>query len=229
MKKINLLSFIILIIFVISGCNQYKEEVIRDVPAVCISNTAYLYQNNIVLDSLQLGETVTYLDSKTLTIDSVSSIEYYLIRLKDEREFWARDSDFVLNSKAALVIKQRNIYRRPEKASKLEEQIPTGAFVAVFINTIKDRDDWVKIVQPMNGDHRDVWIKQYIDTDQKGDFVSGFSFEEVDVLIALELSPVRSEFKDIAKKKEKFEKILNNPEYRESKYLEELKKNYTTL
>ncbi len=212
MKKLFVLSeLVLMILFACQG--QQKTEVVQEeikaIPSVCIWDRGVVRAEPLKdakwMSSLSLGEEVIWLGI-TAVDSSDRNLKYYKIQLSDSTTGWASKWVIITDAKPSVIIKQADIYRRPDMLTGIDKTFEPMEMVAVE----QTENEWIKIVgaeQKKKG-----WIKK-----------ESVSRESLDVAVGVLAMKALAQQKPELRK-EKIESIINNPAFQSSVFIPELKK-----
>lgn len=219
MKRIIFFSALITLFLLLLQCNGNKQTENKGNSDSTANNTAVcVWDKTPVKDSpeesgkwiasLNLGEKCIYLDDSKEINTGTKSIVYYKIQLQDGKEGWAQKDLIILNSRPAALVENAEIYSRPDLLTKTNNAFARMDIVAVkstqngFVEVTGKRKEgkWIE-----SG-----WIKE-----------SNLTFENVDIAVAkFALNALK--LTDEAKKAEEINKIISNPDFSKSIFIEEL-------
>jgi hypothetical protein len=163
MKKILYTLIVILIVCQFSGCRGKKSDSgslgssdSAQVYAVCVWDNVSLKETPAEsgkwLASLSLGEKCYYLDDKKEDNTGKKPVTYFKVQLMDKKEGWVRSEFIVLNSRPATLVRDAEIYSRPDLLTKTSKVFGTMDIVAIksvqndFIEVVGKRKEgkWIE-------------------------------------------------------------------------------------
>ncbi len=215
MKKINLSIFALIIAIGFScsggGSNSGSSE---NNNAVCIWDNVSLKESpeesGKWLSSISIGETTTYLDKSKEDKSGKKLVTYIKVKLKDGKEGWVQSDFVIVNSKAAAIIENSEMYSRPDLLNKTGKSFSKMDIIAVksekdgFIEVAGKRKDgkWIEMG----------WLKS-----------KSVTYSDVDIAVA-KFASKALEISDLNKRYEAINEILNNSDFSGSIFLSSLPK-----
>lgn len=160
------------------------------------------------LTSVYLAEKFEYLEETAVDSSDKKLPSYYKIKLKDGKEGWIR-SDFVaLDSRPAAFIQNTPIYKRPDIMTKSDKEFSQMDIVAV----IGEQDDWLEVRGKPREEtwYRTGWVKS-----------DNLTYDRDDIGVAV-FALRAFDQKDENKKQEELEAILENPDFEQSIFINEI-------
>jgi hypothetical protein len=183
------------------------EKMKDQVSAVCIWDGASLRaepsSSGKWLSSIALGETVIWLGESAVD-SSDKNREYKKIRLSDGKEGWASRWVIVPDARPAISLQTSAIYRRPDLLTITDKSFDPMEMFAV----VKEDSVWLDVIGAERKNKG--WIKR-----------GAVSFDKVDITVAL-LFKKAKDLIDIETRKERLKAIVNNPEFSNSIFLEDV-------
>jgi hypothetical protein len=221
MKKIINYALLISLIILLVQCKGNKNangaggdnsDSTKSEFAVCIWDRTPVKdspdENGKWIASLNLGEKCTFLDDTKDVNNGTKTLTYYKVKLLDGKEGWAQKDLIILNSRPATLVENAEIYSRPDLLTKTNNSFSRMDIVAVkstqngFLEITGKRKDgkWIE-----SG-----WIKE-----------ANLTFEDVDIAVAkFALNALKNT--DETKRNEEINKIITNPDFSKSVFIEEL-------
>ncbi|MBE7652247.1 SH3 domain-containing protein [Tenacibaculum finnmarkense] len=118
-----------------------KKEVLT--PAVCLLEKLSVRvtpkSKGKWITSMSLGEKIEFTGEEVT--DSVSKKLYYKVRLIDGKEGWTRATFLAVNGKVSTLLKEANVYKRPDLLTKTNKKYSAMDIIAV----LKTQDDWMHV------------------------------------------------------------------------------------
>lgn len=144
---------------------EITEDDSDKIKAVCISDGVPVREtpgkDGKWLTSLNLGESLIYLDEEYKDPEGKGQ-DFYKVELSDGSQVWARSYGICLKAKAAAVLSETPIYKRPDLVNKTDKVFKTIEFVAV----IGEKDDWVEVIGANK--KKSGWVKvQYLSANEE--------------------------------------------------------------
>jgi hypothetical protein len=220
MKKTIHLSIMVLAISLIVGCKSKKSPVTGadslglanpDV-AVCIWDKVSLKDSPADkgkwLASLNLGEKCTYLDDSKDDDSGKKPVKYYKVKLQDNQEGWVQSDFVILKSKPATIVKEAEIYSRPDLLTKTDRLYSLMDIVAVK----SEQGEFIEIAgKRKNGKWIETgWVKP-----------ASVSYADVDIAVAKYGSKAMA-IADRQKRNSALNEIINNTDYKSSVFINTL-------
>lgn len=224
MKKILLIFSFIGLLF--SGCKTNKTDSVSNSDstsvsdanslAVCIWDKTALKAEPTAqgkwIASISIGEKAEYLDETKEDNSGKKAVIYCKIKLQDGTEGWAQTDYVIINSKAATLLNNADVYSRPDLLTKTDKSFSKMDIVAIkseqnnFIEIVGKRKDgkWIETG----------WIKP-----------ENATTKDVDIAVA-KFASVAMVITDELKRKEEIKKIIENPDLAGSSFIEFLTDQY---
>ncbi|MEZ4825038.1 MAG: hypothetical protein R3C61_01910 [Bacteroidia bacterium] len=192
-----------------SGLSEEEEADTNDISlekvAICVWDVAGLRvepgskkltkdKKNNYVESVYYGEKVEMLGEE-VEIESENR-NYMKVRLQDGQEGWVHDYVFEKNATLAAVIKDEELYRRPDIMTLRDDKLELGEIVV----TMEQQGDWLHV------SGREKRKKGWIKMDES------LSFNTLDVKVALLYYKALQE-KTTESRKAKLEEILNQKSF----------------
>ncbi len=158
------------------------------------------------ITSIKLGEKVTSLG--ITATDTANKMEYIKVRLMDGKEGWTQANLIVPNAQPAVLIREADIYSRPDLVTKSNKQYSKMDIIAVM----QSQDEWIE-VKGKRAEGKWVetgWIKPI-----------NISYEETDIAVAIFTNQALNEETDQAKI-EALEEIIQNSDLSHSELIPEV-------
>lgn len=153
------------------------------------------------LTTIYFGETVEYLNEKEKADDDK---EYLKVRLSDGSEGWAYEHLFALGGELAIIDKETELYKRPDIMTFEGEKLEPMDMVVILED--EEQEEWHQIAGMMR--EKKGWIQGDMSTIQ----------DEIDVKLGILYWRAMEESSE--KKFELLENILANPNFKNSKLIE---------
>ena len=175
---------------------ETKVEVVKETPSVCVWNKGSVRdmpsRNAKWLSGMALGEKVVW-TGETVVDSSDQNRTYHKVRLSDGTEGWASEYVLALDAIPGIVIKNAQIFRRPELITLTSDIYEPMSFVAI----LDSKDDWIQV----KGEENKLkgWIK-----------FSAVSTKDEDITAGLLAYKALKE-KDPEKKVQNIQALLDNP------------------
>ncbi|HCT30700.1 MAG TPA: hypothetical protein DIW31_08165 [Bacteroidales bacterium] len=213
MKKINFVIFasIAIIGFSCSGSSSSSDTSNKN-NAVCVWDNISLKESpdeaGKWLCSVSIGETTTYLKETKEDNSGKKAVEYILVKLKDGKEGWVQSDFVIVDSKAAAILEDSEIYSRPDLLNKTGKFFSKMDIVAVkstkdgFIEVVGKRKDgkWLE-----SG-----WLKE-----------KSVTYSDIDVAVA-KFARKALEISDVQKRNEALKELVNNSDFSSSSFISSL-------
>lgn len=208
MKKINLLILVTVAVIAVS-CKGNGGDSSNEDKAVCVWDNVSLKdspgETGKWLCGISIGETLEYLGKKEENETGKKKVSYIKVKLKDGKEGWVQNDFAIINSKAAAIVENAEVYSRPNLLNK------TGNFFSMLdIVAVKsEKDGFVEVV----GKRRDGkwietgWIKS-----------KSVTYADVDIAVAKFASKALI-ISDLDKRNQAISEILNNPDFSASVFI----------
>jgi hypothetical protein len=222
MKKSLYFIFILASLVAVFSCKGKKGQAEGDSTAVeatedgtyavCVFDRASLKETpeekGKWLEALSIGEKCEYLDDTKEDNSGSKEVKYYKVRLQGGKEGWVQANLMSLNSKPAALNQDADVYSRPDLLTKTAKKYSKMDIVAVsategdFIQVTGKRRDgkWVE-----SG-----WIKS-----------TNVTYSDVDIAVA-KFGRKALAITDEAKQKEAIQEILNNTDFSNSIFIQDL-------
>jgi len=215
-KKTNLIMLFAIFTILIIGCEkEVPVEPPKSIPSVCVWGEGVLRSEptlkSSVVSNMALGEKVIWLGGSST--DTVKNITFLNIKLSDGTTGWASKSLLATDAFPAVCVNKESIYRRPDLVTETKAIFEPMEILAIT----KTADDWIEVVGEKN--NKAGWIH-----------AKNVSKTDTDVAVALLGKKAMAE-KELEKKIEKLEAILNNAAFSNAvfkKDLEEMLKELTS-
>lgn len=160
------------------------------------------------ITSVYLAEKFEFLEERAIDSSDKRLPEYLKIKLKDGKEGWIRGDFVAVDARPAALIENIPIYKRPDIMTKSDKEFSQMDIVAV----LSEQDDWLEV----KGKRREVtwydkgWIKSDNVTYDRDDIgVAVFALRAFDK-------------KDEAERQKELEQILENPDFEQSIFINEI-------
>jgi len=159
-QTMKLLGLLIFSVLLISSCGKGNkaadsDDPVEETPDAVLSQgeeapAVSVYWSNLslrdepvkdgkYLTAVKLGEKMTYLGLTAR--DSANKTDYIKVRLMDGKEGWAQSSLIVINGDPAVLIKDAEIYSRPDLLTKTDKAYSKMDVVAV----IQSQGEWIEV------------------------------------------------------------------------------------
>ncbi|HEY4789156.1 MAG TPA: SH3 domain-containing protein, partial [Bacteroidales bacterium] len=160
------------------------------------------------LASLSLGEKCTYLDDSKEDNSGKKPVTYYKVKLQDNQEGWVQSDFVILKSKPATIIKEAEIYSRPDLLTKSNKTFSMMDIVAVK----SEQGDFIEIVGKRKAGKwiESGWVKS-----------STVSYADVDIAVA-KYGGKALEIPDRQKRNSALNEIINNQDFKSSVFINTL-------
>lgn len=156
------------------------------------------------ITTIYFGEKVEFLDEKQIADDDK---EYIKVKLSDGNEGWVYKHLFAIGGKLGIVNGQRELYKRPDIMTYVGEKLEPMDMVVIFDG---EQDGWNEVVSLKK--EKKGWIQGQANIIQN----------ELDVKLGILYWRAMEEGGD--KKYELLENIMDNPNFKKSKLIEEVSK-----
>ncbi len=190
-QTMKLFGLLILSVLLINSCGKGKQpagsdEPVEETPDAMVSQgeeapAVSVYWSNLslrdepvkdgkYLTAIRLGEKMTYLGLTAR--DSANKTDYIKVRLMDGKEGWAQSNLIVINGDPAVLIKDAEIYSRPDLLTKTDKAYSKMDVVAVM----QSQGEWIEVKgKRKEGSWVETgWIKPI-----------NISYESVDIAVAV--------------------------------------------
>jgi hypothetical protein len=185
-----------------------KKEEPQKVEAVCVwdrgSVRAEPRKKGKYLSALSLGEKVSWLKETSVDSNDRNKL-YYKIELSDGTVGWSSEYVLAVNARPAISVDVIPIYKRPDLLTMKESSFDKMEFIAV----LKSEGKWLEVVGKEK--KKSGWINS-----------EKLSYKDEDVAVGL-LANKALALEDSEKMKEQIEAIINNPAFRGSTFIGDLK------
>jgi hypothetical protein len=159
-QAMNLLGLLMFSMLLVSSCGKGKpdtgsDEPVEEAPDAVVEQeeeapAVSVYWSNLSLreepvkdgkyiTAIKLGEKMTYLGLSAR--DSANKTDYIKVRLMDGKEGWAQASLIVINGDPAVLIKDADIYSRPDLLTKTDKKYSKMDVVAVM----QSQGEWIEV------------------------------------------------------------------------------------
>lgn len=219
MKKTVQFSIAVLAISLFVSCKSKNpqttsESTVQDSPAVavCIWDKVSLKESPADkgkwLASLSLGEKCTYLDDSKEDNSGKKPVTYYKVQLLDKQEGWVQSDFVILKSKPATIVKEAEVYSRPDLLTKTNKSFSAMDIVAVK----SEQGDFIEIAGKRKAGKwiETGWIKP-----------ANVSYTDVDIAVA-KYGGKALEITDRQKRNAAINEIINNSDYKSSVFINTL-------
>lgn len=188
---------------------QSSEEFETESYAICLWPKVGLRDNPgrkdaKYLTTIYFGEKVEFLDEKQVAEDDK---EYIKIKLSDGNEGWVYEHLFAIGGKLGIVNRQKELYKRPDIMTYVGEKLEPMDMVVIFD---EEQEGWNEVVSLKK--EKKGWVQEETDIIQN----------ELDVKLGILYWRAMEEEGD--KKYELLENIIENPNFKKSKLIEEVSK-----
>jgi len=186
----------------------------KEIPSVCIwdkgSVRAEPSGKAKWLSAMALGEKVTWL-GETMIDSTDHNRKYLKVRLSDSTEGWVSEYVIAINAQPAVITEETSIYRRPDLITITDKEFEPMELVAV----LDKKNEWIDVM----GKQREKrgWIQ-----------AKAISSTDADIAVAL-LTNKAYEEKNINETKDKIKSILENDQFSNSIFIDEVRKKYRNL
>jgi hypothetical protein len=190
-----------------------SDKIIKSVEAVCIWDNAPLREapgkNGRWLSGLSIGETVRYMKEEQIDSTEQKHIHYIKIQLKDGKEGWAQSDFVVINSKAATLKENAEMYSRPDLLNKSGKVFSQMDIIAVK----SEKDGFIEVTGRRKGARwmESGWLRSNV-----------VSYEDVDIAVA-KFASKALEIADQNKREEAIMEIVSNSDFSSSVFIPMLK------
>lgn len=142
MKKLSFFLIPLSIVFIIS-CNSKtsndsskdKATAVEETSALCMWNNLSMRatpnEKGKFLTSLNMGETMIYLDSTVTDESSSKKHQYAKVKLSDNTEGWVRNDLIIIDAKLAVITDKASICKRADLITKTDKSFEAMDIVAV--------------------------------------------------------------------------------------------------
>jgi hypothetical protein len=226
MKRTLYLSFSILAICLLVSCKGRKKDVAittdstgkvveTEVFAVCIWDKISLRDapsdKGKYLTSLNIGEKCTYLDQTQEDKSGKKPVTYIKIQLQNKQEGWVSSDYVILKSRPAAIIKEADVYSRPDLLTKAGKTYSTMDIVAVK----SEQGEFIEVAgKRKNGKWIETgWIK-----------ASNVTYNDIDIATAKYGSKAIA-IEDKQKREAAINEIINNSDLSSSVFIKILSNN----
>lgn len=166
------------------------------------------------ITSVYFGESGLFLDAKSNRIVAESGKEYFKVRLKDSTEGWIDSKYIVLDAEPYVVTKETKLYKRPDILTPSTNSIKKMQYIVV----VEENDEWLKIkTKKEDGTFMGGWLKSNYCSNNKSD-----------IAVAI-LSGKAMENESRENIKQALNEILNNPEFKESVFISDIKRKVSKI
>lgn len=219
MKNVVKLTIFICVLAVL-GCKSKTPQtssdgsvVIEDNKmAVCIWDKVSLKESpeekGKWLASMSLGEKCTYLESTKEDNSGKKPVTYYKVQLQDKQEGWVQSDFVILKSKPAAIVKDAEVYSRPDLLTKTNKSFSVMDIVAVK----SEQGDFIEVAgKRKSGKWIETgWIKP-----------SNVTYADVDIAVA-KYGSKAMEITDRQKRNGAINEVINNSDYKSSVFINTL-------
>lgn len=219
MKKTIQFSIFVLAISFFVSCKSKTPQtaegtVIQDSPAVavCIWDKVSLKDSPTDkgkwLASVSLGEKCIYLDDTKEDNSGKKPVTYYKVQLQDKQEGWVQSDFVILKSKPAVIIKEAELYSRPDLLTKSGKSFSAMDIVAVK----SEQGDFIEVAGKRKAGKwiETGWIKP-----------ANVTYTDVDIAVA-KFGAKAIEISDRQKRNAALNEIINNSDYKSSVFINTL-------
>lgn len=198
-----------------SDATNAPAKVVFQVDAVCIWDKIAVRKSpdpkGKWITSLSIGETLTYLG-----IDSAAGDKTYAnIQLNDKSQGWAIKDFIVPNGKPVAMLKDADLYSRPDLLTKTDKKFSKMDIVS----SIEQQDDWIKVRGKRS---EGKWIEE--------GWVKGMniSYDGVDIATA-KFAKQAYALENTDERVQALKDIIDNSDLSDSKFISELVVHMTEL
>jgi hypothetical protein len=219
--NVRLTMLILLIGFLVScktknpqAANTGATTVVSPAMAVCIWDKVSLKDSpsdkGKWLAALSLGEKCTYLDDSKEDNSGKKPVTYYKVKLQDNQEGWVQSDFVILNSKPAAIVKETEIYSRPDLLTKTNKTYGIMDIVAVK----SEQGDFIEIAGKRKAGKwiESGWVKSV-----------NVSYADVDIAVA-KYGSKALEISGRQNRNTALNEIINNPDYKSSVFISSMYK-----
>jgi hypothetical protein len=216
MKRIYLLFMVAtsVVMFSCGGGSQAAKEAVENTGAVCIWENVPLKEapdeSGKWVCSISIGEVLTYLDDSKEYNSGKKTIKCYKVKLKDGKEGWAQSDFIILNSKAAVITDDIELYSRPDLLNKTNRTFSKMDIIAIK----SEKDGFLEVEGKRKGGK---WIESGW---LKGKTIS---YDAVDIAVAKFATKALS-ISDRNKREQAIKEILENSDFKSSVFIASLSK-----
>jgi uncharacterized protein YgiM (DUF1202 family) len=227
MQIVKGLGLICAVLFLSMGCNSKSEKKTKSSNDSSMSESTDLNSGEVstaiclwpkvglrdkpgrkdtkYLTTIYFGETVEYLNEKEKAEDDK---EYLKVRLSDGSEGWVYEYLFALDGELAIIDKETELYKRPDIMTYEGNKLEPMDMVVILED--EEQEDWHQIASMKR--EKKGWIQGDISAIQ----------DEIDVKLGILYWRAMEESSE--KKYKLLENILANPNFKESKLIDNVNK-----
>ncbi|CAM1342919.1 SH3 domain-containing protein [Tenacibaculum amylolyticum] len=159
------------------------------------------------ITSMSLGEKVYFTGEKHT--DSVSKKDYYKVKLIDGKEGWSRSTFLAVDGKVGVMLKDANVYKRPDLLTKTDTKYSPMDIIAV----VGTQDDWAH-VKGKRGEGKyieEVWVK-----------AANISEKSVDIATA-KFAGLAMNKETMTERIQALQEIVDNADFADSSFMDMIK------